>query len=496
MLHHALRDGEEPFFFFWFAGCCLSLACLLSLTSFSNLPTVEKKKKKKPPFRGDTERAIFRAIVYDEPEFKGAAWRHVSSAAKETIAAMLRKDPRKRPNAAELLQDFEWLEEPAVGKKKRRTSIDAVAGSVPAATAAAAASAASAAASAASSAPSAFPAPSALAALRLKSRSRPRPPLEKAEQQAPPPPPSPPLSASSSSSSLGELSTPLDPAVKDSLRRFVGTDKLRRQATLLVAGRLRGGAEQMAALRAACATLDAEGRGVISVEQLRDAITCVATHVGGDHGASCAVVEARRATESAGGAEAAKPATAAAAAAALSPSPPSSFPTNKLSRRSSSEGGEHEEEEETEDDDTSCGCSLSSSMCDLAAAEEREQLLRDQQQQQQAQQQAQGEQLRRQLDLLQLERHHLSSRPASAAVSEAFAGKPDHHHRGDCVGDQHRQQQQQQQQRRHHRHGLKHDCCSELGALLREVCDEFREGCRLDYNKFVDYALQSSARVK
>jgi hypothetical protein len=168
---------------------------------------------------------------------------------------------------------------------------------------------------------------------------------------------------------------------------------------------------------------------------------------------------------------------------------------------------------ETEDDDTSCGCSLSSSMCDLAAAEEngqqQQQLREDQQQQQRQQQQpaqrqqVQAEQLHQQLDLLQLEQHHLSSaRPASAAVSDGFAGKLDRlQHDGDGVRDQqhYRQQQQQQQQQRlhrHHRHSLKKDCCSELGALLREFCDEFREGCRLDYNKFVDYALQSSARVK
>ena len=135
-------------------------------------------------------------------------------------------------------------------------------------------------------------------------------------------------------------------------------------------------------------------------------------------------------------------------------------------------------------------------MCDLAAAEERElqdqRRLQQRRRQQQRQVQQQGEQLHQQLDLLQLEQHHLSSRPVSAAVSEGgAAGKPD-------------QQQQQQLHHRqshhrhsHHRHSLrKHDCCSELGALLREVCDEFREGCRLDYNKFVDYALQSSARVK
>ena len=485
-----------------------------------------------PPFRGDTERAVFRAIVDDEPEFKGAAWRHVSSAAKETIAAMLRKDPRKRPNAAELLQEFEWLEEASAAKKrmslekkrasiekkrrtsiekKRRTSIDAVAGSVPAVAAAAAAFRASATVAAAPTAAAASAA-SALAVFRLRSKPRPRPPILEEALTPLPPPPSPPLSSSSSSSSLEELSTPLDPAVKDSLRRFVGTDKLKRQATLLVAGRLGrasggGGLEQMAALREACAALDAEGRGVISVDQLRDAITCVATHAGGDHGASCAVVEARRATgNGAGGSggEAPKPATATSAAAAFpsssSSSPPS--PTNKmLSRLSPSEqkehGGEGEETTpEDDDDDTSCGCSLSSSMCDLAAAEERElqdqRRLQQRRRQQQMQVQQQGEQLHQQLDLLQLEQHHLSSRPVSAAVSEGgAAGKPD-------------QQQQQQLHHRqshhrhsHHRHSLrKHDCCSELGALLREVCDEFREGCRLDYNKFVDYALQSSARVK
>lgn len=374
-----------------------------------------------PPFRGADERAVFHSIIHDEPDFKGPAWRHVSSAAKEAIAAMLRKDPRKRPNASELLREFEWLEEASRDDKRERRATTSDAGVVAAGAAATAASTA-----AASTA-------SALAAFRKK--TKPQPPL-KGEEHAPsasptPPLPSPPPS-SSSSSPWKEPSAPLDPAVKESLRRFVGTDRLKRQATLLVAGRLRGGAAQMAALRAACATLDADGRGVISVDQLRDAITCVAAHASGDHGASCAVVEAKRAAAAAGAGgaeEAPKPETA------LSPSSSS----NKLC--SSEAGGEEGGEE-----DASCGCSLSSSTCDL----------------------------------LQLEQHHLlSSRPASAAVSEG-AGLDSG---GDGIRDQ------------RHRH-LKHDCCSELGALLLDVCEEFREGCRLDYNKFVDYALQSSAKVK
>ena len=427
---------------------------LLSLISFRPQNPFSYKNKKKPPFRGDTERATFRSIVRDEPEFKGPAWRHVSPAAKEAIAAMLRKDPRKRPNASELLREFEWLEE---AEKKRRTSIDEVVGLAAPGRGAPAAAAATAASTASPS---------------FRKRAKPPQPPLQGEKQAP----SPPSPSPSPSTSLQELSAPLDPAVKDSLRRFVGSDKLKRQATLLVVGRLRGGPEQMAALRAACAMLDAEGRGIISVDQLRDAITCVASHAGGDHGKSCAVAEAKRAMESvgeaAGGAEAPKAAAAETAASALSPSSSS----NKLSRCCSSEGGAQQEEEQ--EGDASCGCSLSSSMCDLFAAEERAQ--QDQQRKQQREQQ-QGE-------LLQLEQHHLSSRPASAAVSEC-ADLDD----GDGVRDQHRHHRQQRPL--HHRH-LKHDCCSELGALLREVCDEFREGCRLDYNRFVDCALQGSARVK
>ena len=43
---------------------------LLSLISFRPQNPFSYKNKKKPPFRGDTERATFRSIVRDEPEFK------------------------------------------------------------------------------------------------------------------------------------------------------------------------------------------------------------------------------------------------------------------------------------------------------------------------------------------------------------------------------------------------------------------------------------------
>jgi len=446
-----------------------------------------------PPFRGNNERDVFSAIVHAAPEFKGPAWRNVSTAAKESIAAMLAKDPRKRPNASELLRDCDWfaaideaerrkfsrkrsslevrrsLEErrrKSLERAQRRRSFGGSGSEAPrsAARAAATSTATTTGAPAGALRPAAAATPpttaataSAAAASRAKAvaafasvattlkRATSTSTRAAAEIFAA----SPALSSSSSSSddddeSHGELSTPLDPAVKDSLRRFVGTDKLKRQATLLVAGRLRR--EQMDSLRAACAALDGSGEGVISVDQLKEAITCVATHREGDHGASCAVAAAAAAAgKAAVDADAAAPKPT-----ATSTSPPSS-PT-ALSRTCSSEA-----------------CSLSSSMCDLAAAAaaaERHQLQEQQQQQQQH---------------YHHHHRHLRSRPASAFSETSFVGEVD-----DNVDDDH-----------HHRHHKRHDCSTELGKLLRDVCEEFKQDCRLDYNKFVDFALQqNSARVK
>ena len=44
------------------------------------------------------------SVVHDALEFPGSSWARVSSLAKDMIRQMLRKDPKQRPSAQQLLQ--------------------------------------------------------------------------------------------------------------------------------------------------------------------------------------------------------------------------------------------------------------------------------------------------------------------------------------------------------------------------------------------------------
>jgi len=64
-----------------------------------------------PPFNGRSDRDIFRAIhsgsdkAFKDRAFRGRQWSKVSRAAKDAIIRMCLRDPKKRPSAAQMLED-------------------------------------------------------------------------------------------------------------------------------------------------------------------------------------------------------------------------------------------------------------------------------------------------------------------------------------------------------------------------------------------------------
>ncbi|KAI3708522.1 hypothetical protein L2E82_37723 [Cichorium intybus] len=66
-----------------------------------------------PPFYGDDEKEIFHAILRADPDMKNYPWPDISKNAKELVMKMLTVDPKKRPTAAEVLND-KWLAENGV----------------------------------------------------------------------------------------------------------------------------------------------------------------------------------------------------------------------------------------------------------------------------------------------------------------------------------------------------------------------------------------------
>ncbi len=61
-----------------------------------------------PPFNGDTDPDIFKAIKEAVFNFPSQAWGHISPEAKDFIKCLLRKDPRKRFTAEEALK-HPWI---------------------------------------------------------------------------------------------------------------------------------------------------------------------------------------------------------------------------------------------------------------------------------------------------------------------------------------------------------------------------------------------------
>ncbi|CAI5536882.1 unnamed protein product, partial [Closterium sp. Naga37s-1] len=61
-----------------------------------------------PPFRGDSDEAVFQAILEQEPDLQRAPWPDVSDEGKDLVLRMLTKDPALRITADDVL-DHPWL---------------------------------------------------------------------------------------------------------------------------------------------------------------------------------------------------------------------------------------------------------------------------------------------------------------------------------------------------------------------------------------------------
>lgn len=76
-----------------------------------------------PPFYGDNDTAILRAVKKGEFEFPSPDWDSISSHAKDFIKKMLTFDPTKRPSAEQLL-DHEWLKTATAQGKSGKVAKD------------------------------------------------------------------------------------------------------------------------------------------------------------------------------------------------------------------------------------------------------------------------------------------------------------------------------------------------------------------------------------
>lgn len=63
-----------------------------------------------PPFYGDSDTQIFESVKVGKFDFPSPEWDDISESAKEFVVSMLKKDPNKRPTAAEALR-HKWLVE-------------------------------------------------------------------------------------------------------------------------------------------------------------------------------------------------------------------------------------------------------------------------------------------------------------------------------------------------------------------------------------------------
>ena len=77
-----------------------------------------------PPFEGETDEDIERAILQDNYKFRGRVWDFVSEDAMDFVQELLTYEPDKRPTAAEALQ-HKWLQsnrQRANGDFRKRSS--------------------------------------------------------------------------------------------------------------------------------------------------------------------------------------------------------------------------------------------------------------------------------------------------------------------------------------------------------------------------------------
>lgn len=77
-----------------------------------------------PPFYGDTDTQIFESVRVGRSDFPSPEWDKISETAKGFISAMLKRDPSKRPSAAQALE-HPWIKELTEEREKltKRSSI-------------------------------------------------------------------------------------------------------------------------------------------------------------------------------------------------------------------------------------------------------------------------------------------------------------------------------------------------------------------------------------
>ncbi|CAN0196035.1 unnamed protein product, partial [Phaeothamnion confervicola] len=74
-----------------------------------------------PPFYGDNDHDIFRAIQHGQYKFLSPEWDDISAEAKELIRRLLHKDPAKRLTASQALV-HPWFEKDTQANLKANTS--------------------------------------------------------------------------------------------------------------------------------------------------------------------------------------------------------------------------------------------------------------------------------------------------------------------------------------------------------------------------------------
>lgn len=63
------------------------------------------------PFNANNRDSLFEKIRGDEPQFKPLQWKNISQSCQDFIKDCLTKDPKIRPTADQLLNEYDWLKD-------------------------------------------------------------------------------------------------------------------------------------------------------------------------------------------------------------------------------------------------------------------------------------------------------------------------------------------------------------------------------------------------